>query len=133
VFFGERQLTPETAERIEALLDEDIVNKMRETGLLRFGDAVVEISGDKNPLLVLWKLAKKQSYPKLPSGDHLDVRHEATGRYAWAVPTRDAIQKIAKYQPIVEMGAGTGFLAYLLEQIGVRVDAYDGFEKSHFG
>lgn len=46
-------------------------------------------------------------------------------RYAWAVPNEKALQTIAKYGPILELGAGTGYWAYLLKRRGVSVRAYD--------
>lgn len=46
-------------------------------------------------------------------------------KYAWGIPTQEAIELIAKYGPIVEMGAGTGYWASLLSQVGADVVAYD--------
>lgn len=46
--------------------------------------------------------------------------------YAWAVPSPEAIQAIAALGPeIVEMGAGTGYWAWLLGQAGCRVQAFE--------
>ena len=47
--------------------------------------------------------------------------------YAWGVPSAYALQAIAEFSPhgVVEIGAGTGFWAHLLEQRGVSVRAYD--------
>lgn len=46
-------------------------------------------------------------------------------RYAWAVPTDEALDELAKHAPLVEMGAGTGYWASLLRERGVDVLAYD--------
>lgn len=46
-------------------------------------------------------------------------------RYAWAVPTDEALDELAKHAPLVEMGAGTGYWASLLRARGVDVIAYD--------
>jgi hypothetical protein len=46
-------------------------------------------------------------------------------RYAFAVPDAPALAAIARYSPIVELGAGTGYWAYLLRAQGVDIVAYD--------
>lgn len=62
-------------------------------------------------------------------GDALIRRHAArktnAQRYAWAVPTDDALAAIARHGPLVEIGAGTGYWAALLARRGVDVVAYD--------
>ena len=55
------------------------------------------------------------------------ARDELTRKFAWAVPTDEALECIAKYSPIVEIGAGTGYWAHLLEQMGVEIHAYDKY------
>lgn len=52
-------------------------------------------------------------------------RHELVRLYAWAVPTDEALDVITRYAPIVEIGAGTGYWAYLLRERGVDIIAYD--------
>lgn len=46
-------------------------------------------------------------------------------KYSWAIPTQEAIEMIAKYGPIIEMGAGTGYWASMLSQLDVDIVAYD--------
>jgi hypothetical protein len=46
-------------------------------------------------------------------------------RYAFAVPDARALDAIARYSPIVELGAGTGYWAYLLRALGVDIVASD--------
>jgi len=48
-----------------------------------------------------------------------------TDKYAWAIPNDDALLEIAKYTPVVEIGAGTGYWAWLLRQLGVDILAFD--------
>jgi hypothetical protein len=48
-------------------------------------------------------------------------------RYAFGVPTRAALEAIARYAPIIELGAGTGYWAYLLRRRGVDCAVYDLF------
>jgi hypothetical protein len=43
----------------------------------------------------------------------------------WAKPTERALRLIAKRSPVVEIGAGDGYWAYLLRRIGCDVDAID--------
>ena len=52
-------------------------------------------------------------------------RNPMVWRYAWAIPSPEALELVAKHAPIVEVGAGTGYWAHLLEQMGVDVIAYD--------
>jgi hypothetical protein len=59
--------------------------------------------------------------------DRLHKREEFTKRYAWAIPTRSALDVIAKYGPLVEMGAGTGYWAYELLKRGVTIEPYDKY------
>lgn len=44
---------------------------------------------------------------------------------AFAEPTPEALEVIARYAPILEIGAGTGYWAYHLRRRGVTVVAYD--------
>jgi len=46
-------------------------------------------------------------------------------RYAFAVPNEAALSTLARYAPLVELGAGNGYWAYLLRQRGVDCVAYD--------
>jgi hypothetical protein len=46
-------------------------------------------------------------------------------RYAFAVPCEEGLTCIARYAPIVEMGAGNGYWARCLRDRGVDVVAYD--------
>jgi len=55
----------------------------------------------------------------------LDRRAWCVRRYAFAIPTEAALDAIARYAPIVELGAGTGYWAWLLRERGVDCVAYD--------
>ncbi len=46
-------------------------------------------------------------------------------KYAWSIPHKKALEAIASYGPIVEIGAGSGYWAYLLANMGVDIVAYD--------
>lgn len=55
----------------------------------------------------------------------LEARGTLCKRYAWSVPTEEAISALAGIGPIVEMGAGLGYWASLLRGAGADVVAYD--------
>ena len=52
-------------------------------------------------------------------------RIKYASKYAWAIPTNDALKKISKYGSLIEIGAGTGYWGYLLNQIGVDILCFD--------
>lgn len=55
--------------------------------------------------------------------------HENRGKlvreYSWAIPNDKAIETIVKYSPVVEIGAGTGYWASLIEKAGGKIIAFD--------
>ena len=63
------------------------------------------------------------------------ARSELVVTHAWAIPTERAVATIAEHSPngVVEMGAGTGYWAWLLREQGVDVVAYDKapYKNSH--
>ncbi|MEW6732428.1 MAG: hypothetical protein AB1489_13955 [Acidobacteriota bacterium] len=50
---------------------------------------------------------------------------EYNQRFTYAVPSDDLILKIAEHSPLVQFGAGNGYLAYLLRQMDVDIIAFD--------
>lgn len=52
-------------------------------------------------------------------------RKRLVEHYSWAVPNTSAINKITTYSPIVEIGAGKGYWAKLLQDNGATVYPYD--------
>eukprot|EP00602_Paraphysomonas_sp_CaronLab_P008966 CAMPEP_0185021082 /NCGR_PEP_ID=MMETSP1103-20130426/3744_1 /TAXON_ID=36769 /ORGANISM="Paraphysomonas bandaiensis, Strain Caron Lab Isolate" /LENGTH=282 /DNA_ID=CAMNT_0027552379 /DNA_START=23 /DNA_END=871 /DNA_ORIENTATION=+ len=46
-------------------------------------------------------------------------------KYAWAIPTPEALNVMRKFSPIVEIGAGKGYWSYLLQRYGCSVLPYD--------
>ena len=53
------------------------------------------------------------------------IKERLRTRFSWSIPTPAAIEAIANHSPIVEIGAGSGYWAYLLRKRGVDVLAYD--------
>ena len=52
-------------------------------------------------------------------------RSELVKKYSFAIPDATALKMIAKYSPLVEIGAGGGYWARLLCEMGVTIHAYD--------
>jgi hypothetical protein len=61
---------------------------------------------------------------------HLDERPALVQRYSWALPSDRALEAIARYAPVVEMGAGGGYWTYLMRLRGIDAIAYDR-ERPH--
>jgi hypothetical protein len=57
-----------------------------------------------------------------------ESRADLTRKYSFAIPNPRALDFIASWGPIVEMGAGTGYWASLLKQMKADIIAYDNFE-----
>lgn len=55
----------------------------------------------------------------------LSIRKKLIWAYSWAIPSTEAVHFIAQYSPLVEIGAGTGYWAWLLEQASARVKTFD--------
>jgi hypothetical protein len=55
------------------------------------------------------------------------LRQALVAKYAWAVPSTEAIELLVRHSPLVEMGAGTGYWAWLVRQAGGDVVAYDRY------
>lgn len=53
------------------------------------------------------------------------ARPIGVARYSYAIPDLTALNILAEHGPILEIGAGTGYWAYLLRQRGVDVAAFD--------
>jgi hypothetical protein len=76
----------------------------------------------------LWdSLIVKSEDELFPYESNYRKREAFTKKYAWAIPTVAALECLAKYGPLVEVGAGTGYWAYELRKLGVTIDAYDQY------
>jgi hypothetical protein len=53
------------------------------------------------------------------------VRDRLVRTYSWAIPDDRAIRTLLDHAPLVEIGAGTGYWAYLIRQCGGDIIAYD--------
>ena len=59
------------------------------------------------------------------SWNQLTLRQSLVKKYSWAIPNQEAIDYLVSLSPIVEMGAGTGYWAYLIKQSGGDIIAFD--------
>jgi hypothetical protein len=55
------------------------------------------------------------------------MRQRMIAKYAWAVPNTEAIELLIRHSPLVEMGAGTGYWAWLVRQAGGDILAFDRY------
>jgi hypothetical protein len=54
-----------------------------------------------------------------------EERSSMARKYAWAIPSDEAIQKLVSLSPVVEVGAGTGYWASLVSEAGCYIRAFD--------
>lgn len=53
------------------------------------------------------------------------IRRKVIWAYSWAIPTEEAIQALRELSPLIEIGAGSGYWAWLLRQVGTKITAFD--------
>jgi len=54
-------------------------------------------------------------------------------KYAWAIPDERALKICSEFGPIIEVGAGKGYWAWLLKQRGVDIIAFDKYAYKEKG
>jgi len=64
------------------------------------------------------------------SGVPSSARKPMLWAYSWGIPSLEAIHAIADLGPIVELGAGTGYWAWLLKQAGADILCLDSNPES---
>ena len=62
---------------------------------------------------------------KEDENSRLQIRDHLSRKYAFGVPGNYALDCLARYGPLVEIGAGTGYWARCLRERGVDIFAYD--------
>ena len=82
-----------------------------------------KLGAGANPCLELFRhlMAAKPS----PLLDLAERRRELASRFSWAIPSDAALELLARYAPLVECGAGTGYWLALLRARGVDAIGYD--------
>ena len=80
--------------------------------------------------------AKESNHGKLWYNAYAEMhsaRRDLITHYSYAIPDPGALELIAKYGPILELGAGKGYWASLLRQMSVDILAYDIDPKNGSG
>lgn len=62
---------------------------------------------------------------RLSNSDKLSIRARIAGYFSLAVPTSEALDAIAGLSPLIEVGAGSGYWARLLHDLGADMVAID--------
>ena len=90
------------------------------------------LAAGQNPYLDLVQVLAADHGPgwSLPRGlaSVLDLparRRELAALFAWAIPDAGALATLARYGPLLECGAGTGYWAALLRASGADIEASD--------
>jgi hypothetical protein len=81
------------------------------------------LAAGANPCLELFRHLTAQKPSALL--DLAERRRELAALFSWAVPTDAALEMLAKYAPLIECGAGTGYWLALLRARGVDAIGYD--------
>jgi hypothetical protein len=84
----------------------------------------------RNPYLneIIDIIKKLRQNTKEPTALHLmDYRYELITKFAFSIPTISDLELIREYSPIIEIGAGSGYWAYCLSQLGVDIITYDKY------
>jgi hypothetical protein len=79
-----------------------------------------------NPYLTAWELAR--AYPPILRAE---LRSALVPRFSWAIPTETALTAITRYAPIIDVGAGTGYWADLLQRRDADVLPIDCAPPAH--
>lgn len=61
------------------------------------------------------------------------IRHPLILKYSWAIPNFEALNEIKSFSPIFELGAGSGYWAELLKDLGTDIVAVDNGSDSGTG
>lgn len=78
----------------------------------------------KNNLLLFWEQEHGESY-KITGNKLVNNRLKAAEHFAWGIPSQETLEEIAKYSPLIEIGAGKGYWAKLLRDQNVKIVPID--------
>ena len=80
-----------------------------------------------NVLYAKWKQETGGSYRpyEFRFTDSFATRQECAHTYSWAVPNDQAIQTLVDHSPVIEIGAGTGYWAAMVQAAGGDIIAFD--------
>lgn len=86
----------------------------------------------ENLLLKVWEQERGEPY-EFSRGAMINKRLIASETYAWAIPNGDALSEIARRAPIIEIGAGLGYWAKILQDKKVDIIPTDPNPPKPFG
>jgi hypothetical protein len=83
-------------------------------------------------------LGELLNYPALTDpGEYYAARSKVVAKrrvlvekFSWSIPSPKALETIARFSPIIEIAAGSGYWSSLLNQMGVDVRAYDIWQNA---
>ncbi len=78
-----------------------------------------------NPYLTEWQNLTKGQKDIYGVPSIWTARQEMVQKYAWAIPSEEALVKIVRYSPIIEIGAGSGYWAWMIRIRGGEIEAFD--------
>jgi hypothetical protein len=64
------------------------------------------------------------------TADFNQIRRPLILKYSWAIPNLEALNEIKSFSPIFELGAGSGYWAKLLKDLGADIVAVDNGSDS---
>jgi len=103
---------------------EDVTLGLRQQQVVKKELGLKHLGGNE-----LWELYKDLGVEANPAAQRsveiFEKRGELATKYAWAIPNDKAIDILSNAGPIVEIGAGGGYWAALVEQNGGDIVAYD--------
>ena len=91
------------------------------------------VSCETNPYLTAYNEVMEMTKGVPYSVMAWERRSQLVRKYAWAIPTEEAIRAINRYCPtksLISIGAGTGYWEALIAASGIEVVAYDSAPPS---
>lgn len=70
-------------------------------------------------------IALKKQHNNFELSDIYCLREEMISKYAFSIPTIDVLRLITDYSPLIELGAGNGYWAWCLNQLGADIICFD--------
>lgn len=79
-----------------------------------------------NPYLDLFEFLAQKSSPQFLSS----IRRKVIWSYAWAIPNDQAITALNELGPLIEIGAGSGYWSWMIQQVRGDILAFDHNSKA---
>ena len=80
---------------------------------------------DNDPLLQAWLDAASRRVDIYDYSNAFETRRKFCRTHAWAVPCKEAIDVLVEHSPLIEIGAGKGYWAWLASKAGADILAFD--------